>query len=251
MNDQSTRPSPEPEIPEYEQYLTYSRREIIEVIQEVIDSGALVTVYFSQGDDHFVTNLLQINPEFEELIFDAAPEAALAERLLQSRRATFVAFLDQIKIQFHALRVEATTREGRPAARIRLPDSLLRLQRRNYFRVAAPKATPLQCGIPLPGRAAPARFAISDLSVGGLAVIAGPQLADLAAGTVFHNCSIELPGHGSITVSLEIRNLQGGAQPKEAARMRYGCQFLNLGGPTVSLIQRYINQLQRTQRTLV
>jgi c-di-GMP-binding flagellar brake protein YcgR len=243
----TTTAGPEPETPDYEQYLTYSRREIIDVLEKMIDGRALVTVYFNQGEHHFVTNLLQVNPEFEEVIFDAAPNDELALRILQSRRCTFVTFLDQIKVQFHTLHVESTSFEGRAALRMRLPDSLLRLQRRNFFRVNAPKATPLMCEIPIPG-GTQARFAIADLSVGGLAVIAGPALADTGEGAVFHNCTIDLPGHGAITVSLEIRNSHGPG--RDAGKTQYGCQFLSLSGPTVSLIQRYINQLQRNQRAL-
>jgi c-di-GMP-binding flagellar brake protein YcgR len=244
----TTSAGPEPETPDYEQYLTYSRREIIDVLEKMIDGRALVTVYFNQGEHHFVTNMLQVNPEFEEVIFDAAPNDDLALRILQSRRCTFVTFLDQIKIQFHTLHVESTSFEARPALRIRLPDSLLRLQRRNFFRVGAPKASPLMCEVPMPSGGAPLRFAVADLSVGGLAVIAGPALAEVKEGTVFHNCTIDLPGHGEITVSLEIRNSHGPG--RDAGKTQYGCQFLNLSGPTVSLIQRYINQLQRSQRAL-
>jgi len=252
MSEPRSQSHPEPETPEFEQYHTYSRREIINVIEDIIARSALVTLHFCQGDEHFVTTLLDVNPEFEELIFDAAPDPAMAARLLESRRISFVTFIDQIKVQFLTQLVEPTTFAGKPALRTRLPDSLLRLQRRNFYRVPAPvKSTPLMCEIPLPG-GVPVRFAISDISVGGVGIIAGPALADFESGTVFHDCSIELPGHGSFATSLEVRNnigLAPGAGTQE--RFRYGCQFLNLSGPLVSLIQRYINQLERTRRPLV
>ena len=252
MSDIRSQSQPEPETPEFEQFQTYSRREIINVLEDIIARNALVTVHFNQGEDSFVTNLLHVNPEFEELVFDAAPDQAMATRLAQSRRISYVTFIDQIKIQFHTELVESTSFDGRPALRTRLPDSLLRLQRRNFYRVPAPaKSTPLMCEIPLPG-AAPVRFAIGDISVGGVGMIAGPALAEFSSGTIFHDCTIELPGHGSFTTSLEIRNNKGlspGSGNPE--RFRYGCQFLNLSGPVVSLIQRYINQLERTRRPLV
>ena len=249
MNEKPTSSGPVPETPDYEQYLTYSRREIMNVVEDIIEHRALVTVYFNQGEEYFVTNLLQVNPDFEELVFDSASKEELNEHLLQSRRTTFVTFLDQIKIQFHALRIETTSFEGKAALRTRLPDSLLRLQRRNYYRIAAPRATPLVCTVPLPGGGAPAKVTVGDLSVGGLAILAGQALAEFKSGTVFHNCKIDLPGHGEITVSLELRNNQSGAGG-DAKRLRFGCQFLNLSGPMLSLIQRYINQLERNRRAL-
>ena len=252
MTKQPLPPRPEPDTPDCEQYLTYSRREIINVLEDIIEHRALVTVYFNQGDEHFVTSLLQVNPEFEELVFDGAPSTPLGEGLLEARSVTFVTFLDQIKIQFHAQRVENTSFDGAPALRARLPDSLLRLQRRNFYRVPASKVAPLLCEIPLPGSKMPARFVIGDISVGGLGMIAGPTLAEFQSGTVFSDCKIELPGHGSLTVSLEIRNNQGLSDNGEGVeRYRYGCQFIDLAGPMVSLIQRYINQLERNRRALV
>ncbi len=56
-------------------------------------------------------------------------------RITESKLATFVTFLDQIKVQFNALRIEMTSFGGKPALRARLPDSLMRLQRRNFYRV--------------------------------------------------------------------------------------------------------------------
>lgn len=247
MSELPSQVRPEPDTPDYEQFYTYSRREIIGVLEDMIERAALVTLYFSQGDDFFVTNLLHLNPEFEELVFDGAPSEAMGQRLLESRRMTFVSYLDQVKVQFSAQRAEATTFEDKPALRIRLPESLMRLQRRNFYRVPPGKSA-LQCEIPLPD-GSQARFAIGDISVGGVAVIAGPALAEFKAGTVFHNCRIELPGHGSFNSSLEIRNNHGlSTDAKSQPRYRYGCQFLNLGGPVVSLIQRYINQLERNRR---
>lgn len=246
-SDERQHLNPEPETPETEQYFTYSRREIVNVVEEMIDSRALVTVYFNQGEEHFVTNVMNFNPEFEELVFDAAPQPSMNQRITESRRNTFVTFLERIKIQFHTQRVETTTFEGRPALRTRLPESLMRLQRRNYFRVAAPVAKPLQCTVPLPGGGT-LQFTVRDLSVGGLAMIAGPASTEFKAGMVFHNCEIDLPGHGEIKVSLEIRNDHGGGPA--GLSQRYGCQFLNLAGPVVSLIQRYINQLERAHRAV-
>jgi len=249
MSDSSNRLDlePEPETPDHEQYVTYARREVINMIGEIIDGRGSVTVYFNQGEERFVTNLLHVNPDFEELVFDAAPQEATNHRVTESKGATFVTFLEQVKVQFHAQRIESTAFGGRPALRTRLPESLMRLQRRNFYRVPAPVAKPLQCTIPLRGGAT-AQFAIRDISVGGLAMLAGPAKAEFSAGMVFHDCQIELPGHGSINVSLEVRNDQGGGPA--GISQRYGCQFLNLAGPVVNLIQRYINQLERDRRSL-
>lgn len=238
-----TTAQPEPEDINQE-FRVVSRREIIAILREMIERRLLVTLYFGTGDSFIVTNLLHLNPDFEALVFDAAQDAAVNGSIEAAQRLTFVTFVEQIKTQFAAERAESTLFEGRPALRTRLPQSVLRLQRRNYFRVAAPKAAPLICQVPMPNGAL-TQFAIDDLSVGGAAILAGPGFESFAAGTVFENCRIELPEHGTVTTTIELRN-----QAATGEQIRYGCRFLHLAGTVESLLQRYISQLERTRRAL-
>lgn len=252
MNEERpTLPPPEDDSPANEPYQHYSRREILVILQDVIDRRALVTLYFNRGEEHVVTTLININPEIEALVFDSAVHDDMNQRIVQSRTVTFVAFVDQIKVQFRAQAAELTTFEGRSALRIRLPESVLRLQRRECFRVNAPKAGPLHCEFDLPDLGK-TRFVVNDLSVGRMGILAGPATFEFRSGAVFENCRIGLPGHGLLTTSIEIRHGTGFAKDAQGRpRYHYGCQFLNIAGPVVNLIQRYINQLERTRRALM
>lgn len=239
-----TTAQPEPEDAANHEFQVVSRREIIAILREIIDRRLLVTLYFGPADGFIVTNLLHLNPDFEELVLDLAQDAAVNRVIEAAERLTFVTFVDQIKTQFSAQRAELTRFENQPALRTRLPQSVLRLQRRNFFRVTAPKAAPLVCQVPMPDGAL-AEFMIDDLSVGGAAILAGPGFELFAAGTVFENCRIDLPEHGVILTTIELRN-----QAPAGERIRYGCRFLHLAGTVESLLQRYISQLERTRRAL-
>ena len=239
-----TTAQPEPEDAANQEFQVVSRHEITAILREVIERRLLVTLYFGPADGFIVTSLLRLNPDFEELVFDPAQDASINHAIEAAGRLTFVTFVDQIKTQFSTPRAEATRLENHPALRTRLPQSVLRLQRRNFFRVAAPQGTPLACQVPMPDGEL-ARFVIDDLSVGGVAMLAGPGFEIFAAGTVLENCRIELPEHGVITTTIELRN-QGPA----GDRVRYGCRFLYLAGTVASLLQRYISQLERTRRAL-
>jgi len=72
---------------------------------------------------------------------------------VRSQRIAFVAFLNQVKAQFVVPHAEPTTWEGLPAIRVRVPDSVLRLQRREYYRIQPPVARPLLCSLPDPAQA--------------------------------------------------------------------------------------------------
>ena len=239
-----TTAQPEAEDAANQAFQVVSRHEIIANLREVIERRLLVTLYFGSAGGFIVTNLLHLNPDFEELVFDPAQDATLNRAIEAAQRLTFVTFVDQIKTQFRTQRAETTRFDKHAALRTRLPQSVLRLQRRNYFRVAAPKAAPLVCQVPMQDGAL-TQFAIDDLSVGGAAMLAGPGFETFAAGTVFENCRIELPEHGVITTTIELRN-----QDAAGDGVRYGCRFRYLAGTVESLLQRYISQLERTRRAL-
>ena len=241
---------PEPDTPADDAFRVRSRREVIAILDDAIARRVLTTLHYQGSTSHIVTCLLRLNPEFEELVFDAARSDAVNRAVVASNRLVFVALIDHIKTQFSARRAEATMFEGRPALRTRLPESILRLQRRDFFRVPAALAETFACQVTLPGGAI-ASYSVSDLSVGGLSMLVGHAHQGLEAGTVLENCRIELPGQGVITTAIEIRSraeLTGTAP--NAARIRFGCRFRNLPGTVANVIQRYINQVERQRRAL-
>src|SRR5580704_12097345 len=92
--------APLPDSPELERYQIYSRTEIISLMREIIDRHALMTIYFSGGSNFIVTNLLRINPDFEELVFDCGADKDANRALVRANRFTVVSFLNNVKIQF-------------------------------------------------------------------------------------------------------------------------------------------------------
>lgn len=235
---------PEPEARDLEQFQVYSRVEIVGLLRELIDRRALATVYFHGGASSIVTPLLAVNPEFEEIVFDCASNARDNALLARSVGLVAVAFLDQVKVQFRAGRAEETVFEDRPAFRVRLPDSVLRLQRRNHFRVRTPVTRPLVLAIPA-GTAGgrPRALRVEDLSCGGVGAVAGKDDGPFEPGAVFGRCRMELPGVGAIECTVEVRHTRLGA----GGALRLGLRFVDLPVSTVTRVQRYINHLERAQ----
>ena len=231
---------------DHERYQVHSRFEIASLLRAVADSHIAVTVYFNQGADFIVTNVLDVNPEFEELILDLGADDAANQRLLKSARMTVVTFLDHIRLQFQAQRAEETVHEQLPALRIRLPEVLLRLQRRNFYRIRTPVAKPIAASFPDPAnRGRRVSLRIFDLSCGGVALMAGEDEPVLETGMILADCRIDLPEVGALNTVLEVRNA---AKHEEGARKnlrRYGCQFVSLPPALASAVQRYITKTER------
>lgn len=244
-----TSPFPEPESPELERFAVYSKVEIAAMLRQLRDEGVLVTAYFDQGPGFVVTALLEVNEGFEEVIFDSASDALAQKRLLASRQIVFVGFLDNVKLQFTARIAEATGFENKPAFRVPLPDQLLRLQRRDFFRVRPPLSKPATCLVPYgeDGKQYES-LRVLDISVGGLAVLTYPEKFELPTGRVVENCFLDLPGVGSVSVSLNVRHVE--QVPRDERARRCGCEFVDMAPQAHVMLQRYVNRIDAENRKL-
>lgn len=223
----------------------HSRVEILAILRSLIERRAPATVYFSRGEDFIVSGLLAVNPGFEELVLDPSADEAANRRLLRAQRLTLVSALDQVRIQFSVQSAQLTTWQKLPALRVRIPKSVLRLQRRDSYRIAPPLARPLVCSIPAaPGEARKHELRILDISCGGLAVLVSVERVPLEAGMMLEGCALQLPELGTVSFSAEVRSVAAAGGPG-AGGTRCGLRFADMPQQTVTLIQRYILKLER------
>lgn len=242
-----TSPFPEPESPDLERFAVYSKVEIAAMLRNLGDEGVLLTAYFDADPGFLVTVVLEVNADFEEVIFDAAVDPIAQKRLLASKHIVFVGFLEHIKVQFVARLAEETQHDNRPAFRVRLPESLLRLQRRDFFRVRPPISKPAKVLVPYGEEGKQYEsLRVLDLSVGGLAVMTYPEKFELPASRLIENCYLDLPGVGSISVTINVRHID--PLPKDEKARRCGCEFVDMPPASRVMLQRYINQIDAENR---
>lgn len=244
----SSRPAPhEISAEDLERFQIHSRVEIVAVLHALIERRAQLTVHFSQGEEFMLSTLVAVNPDFEELVFDCSGDPGANARLLRSPRLNFVSALEQVRIQFSTQHAEATVYDGLPAFRVRIPDSLLRLQRRDYFRIAPPLTRPLTARIADPRDPSCAvDLRILDISAGGIAVADGPQGLRLESGMLLEQCVVQLPEVGAVSFRAEVRSVVPNGAPGGAARC--GLRYLDMPGAIAARIQRYILKLDRDRR---
>lgn len=244
-----TTPFPEPDSPALEQFTVYSRVEIITVLRQVLEEGVLITAYCEGSADFAVTAMLALNPDFEEVVFDNASDPVAQRRLLAADALTFVCFLAQVKVQFRARGAEVTTFEDKPAFRVRLPEALLRLQRREAFRVRTPLTRPAHCLVPYSDDGKHyEKLRMLDVSVGGMALLTYPERFDLTSGAVIDACFLDLPGIGSVSAGIRVQHVDALARDERARRV--GCEFVNLAPQSRLMLQRYVNLLDAESRKL-
>jgi c-di-GMP-binding flagellar brake protein YcgR len=240
----------EPGGADQSRYLIHSRLEIAAILGTLRKAGSLVTAYFGSGNDFILTSIVAVSPEQDEVVMDYGADAAANQRALQAGEITFVAAHERIKIQFAVASLRQVRFEGRDAFSMPLPAELLRLQRREFFRIATPLTRPLKCVVGPQGAPvhAPAEVTIVDISCGGIAIIDSSELADNQPGVCFRGCRILLPGIGAVTADILVKSSYEVTLKNGARHKRAGCEFVDMPERERALIQRYINKMERERK---
>lgn len=251
MRELTDRPlKPDAASVDHSKYLIHSRLEIATILGTLSKAGTMVTAYFGGGNDFILTSIAAVRPEANLVFIDYGADDEANQRALKSRKITFVAAQDRIKIQFAAESLRSARLGGRDAFSMAIPDTLLRLQRREYFRIATPLAKPLLCIIPPQSGPVnvPAEVTIIDISCGGVALIDSTDPAGIETGAHFRGCRIQLPDLGELTVDIEVRSTFEVTYRNGAKHRRAGCEFVGMRERERALIQRFISRLERERR---
>jgi flagellar brake protein len=228
-------------------YRVHSRVEIAFILRAIMKSGTLVTLYFGRAKDFVVTAILEVDAERQGIILDSGSNPQLNEKLLRGQQLTATSTQDGVKVEFEVQRIEATSFEGRLAFDIPFPESLIKLQRREYYRLPSPLLHPLRCQIPAADGSL-VDTTVGDISLGGVSLMGEHAGLALEAGQVFEGCCIVLPDVGHVTATLLVRNSFPLTLRNGAVTRRTGCAFVELGANQEAMIQRYIIRLERERR---
>ena len=129
-----------------------------------------------------------------------------------------------------------------------MPDRLLRLQRREYFRLTAPSTPSLVCQLPMEkedGATITFQARVLDISGGGIAFVVPPEGVEFKPEMEFHHCQIVLPEIGAVQTSLRIRSVFRVTNRDGISMLRAGCEFVDMSERVASIIHRYILKVER------
>lgn len=236
---------------DYSKYLLHSKTEILFLLRALLDKGALITVYFNKGNDFLLTSILSVAQDASHIVLDCGSSDEMNRRAVQSDKLICVTSHEKVKVQFIVRRLEPVLYQDRPAFRAPVPETILRLQRREYYRLTTSVVKPLKCFIPVPqpdGGSTIVEANVVDISGGGVGIIASSDAIQFEVDSVFDNCRLELPDAGTFNARLRVRSVFEVTSRNGTSAMRYGCQFVDLPGSAVNAIQRYIIKVERERK---
>ena len=206
------------------------------------------SVQFAAGSEMFLTTLLAADAE--RFIFDCSGSPETNRRLLTSERNFFVGRPGGIQVNFATGPVYEIDFEGAKAFAVALPKYLVRLQRRDSFRIETPRVRPLEFFARLPGGnllTLPAH----DISVAGIGLSAGVLADELQTGLVLGNCRFRLPEENNdLFFAATLRHITELEARSGQRQWRLGLAFDKLALADANRIQRYIVRIEHERREL-
>ena len=229
---------------EESKFLIKSAKEIQLMLQAIAKNKTPVVMYFDDEQRFLKTLLLGVNEK--GIWLDVGPDEDDNTALLNSESIIFVTLHRGTKVQFVCHQRVLAIYASHPAFYFPLPDNMVRLQRRDYFRLSTSGDVPLKCVIPHKEFTDEhqSEITIINISLGGIALVCKELGVRMGVGEVYPDCNIELPDIGTLVATLQVKNMfevnaQNGTVIKHA-----GCEFMQLDSKMAMMLQRYVDLMQ-------
>lgn len=216
------------------------------LLAELASTGDQVSIYEKLDTEQcFESRLVACDPARDSLEFEILPKPIHRANVVPGSALVAVAVMAGFTLQFEVcpITVDVEARKFQTKA----PSSVVRLQRRDAFRVIPPReaAAHLFVGEAIAG-SKEWRTPVLDLSASGLAFQWGNS-SPPAPGEILSFCRIELAGVPAITCQLRVisTKLQG---PLDSRVARVGGEFISLDPSAARAIQVYVNAAQTRSR---
>jgi c-di-GMP-binding flagellar brake protein YcgR len=235
---------------EYESaFLIHSPEKIISKLFILLKNKCLLTAYFGDNGDSFITTILDIYTKNNLLIFHHSPKEDTIEQLLNSPKITFKTEYLGIKVVFEAIKLAKIQHQGMSVFAIPIPASILWIEARDFYRVKSPVAKSSYCQLTMKDQDS-TNLKLYDISLIGFSLLnASSEISALMIlNTHFEQCKLILADTGEDTISFEIRSKYI-INPETLNRTeKIGCKFTQLTPAFESTIQRYMQQIERETR---
>ncbi len=233
-------------VPEDSEHYLRSKTEIVSILKDIQESRVPAALFYDGGQS-MMTAVLKVSAVKDLMYLDCNINEELNGQVEASKKLTFVSNLRSVKVQFSIPRIEIALLNDEPAFVLKLPKAIVRLQRREFYRIPTPTLDPVICTIPLPDGSS-IKATVADISAGGIGLLGSPEEMSLEKMKSYENCQLALPGSETVLVNLQVREIFNITLKNNVEKRRAGMQFLKMTNHTQSTIQRYIMKLEMERR---
>lgn len=223
------------------------------LVRELYQAHSLVMLYAAEDPDTFVVTCIQ-SLEADTLEVDVTSgDVDTVESLLRAPFVTVVGVAGSVTIQFRLDDVELTNAPadgvgagGSVVLSAAVPSRGWRVQRRNAFRVSPPLTDHAVVAVPRPD-GGEVRPRLTDLSVGGLALLWDEAGVAPDMGATLQHCRIEARSIAPIPCDLRIVRVDQ-AQADQPAQV--SCEFRSMPQTVSRFLQMYVMDIEKRARSV-
>ena len=249
MTESSDAPLADPvRYDDEEKYLVHGEHAIRQILRSLIDKRALVSGCAMPRNHTFPTSVVEVLEDEDVVLIDGSAVESINRSIEEATHVTCVSRLERIHVQFKLYDLQRVLKDGQVAFRAALPESVLRLQRREFYRLQVPVTQPMECAIPIrhpDGETTYRHYRVLDISGGGIALAVQAEEPALQPYNEFPGSLLHLPDGGPLCVRLMVKSLHSQLNQNGTESWRAGCQFTDLPRGGDALLQRYIFRLER------
>lgn len=229
-----------------ERFYMEGSRQVVAMLGQFIYRSIPVSVNFNNGMDTMLTTLLEARPQ--GLVFDLGGDPNTNKRLLRSPSCTFVSAINGIRVQFSTQNVRQIWWADADAFEVDLPQRVLRLQRREAYRMAMPRIKTVSVRLKYRAHEVGQEedSPIHDLGVTGMG-LSFSKPPHLETGLEIDCIDFKLPEFSEIVCPGVVRHVTQLPEGLSKHSYRVGIAFKDLPRRLEMAIQRYIIVLEHSR----
>ncbi|MGJ8618945.1 MAG: flagellar brake protein [Methylophilaceae bacterium] len=234
-----------------EDFIVRHDLQILQILKALKDEESDLKVSFNHGEDDFLTRIIHIAADHQHLYLDMTIDEDFNKRMVASPEL-LIHKDNGRRIKWKARQHSVAKLTDGYALKMEKPTELVRLQRRELFRLKPPILNPIPCEIPVPDFENPEekkriQYNLADVSLGGIGLIIQNSLhPSIKVGTIFEGCKINFPNLGEALLNLEVKNVISLNNEKPEEKYRVGLEFKKPSRSSEGLIQKYTFDLERS-----
>jgi len=210
-----------------------------QVLDDLRAARVLIALYTPGHVDAFVPARL-LSREATALRFEVPDDAHRCASVPGRNLLIAVAVLDRVRIQFDVRAPRLLRERALPELHCALPHAVVRIQRREAFRVRPPALHPVLAVLREPPNGE-RRYRVEDISATGVALAMRCIDEPPTPGDLWRHCRLEIPGLPPIPCDLEARTLVQLGH----GEFRLGCVFHHPVPDSLRALQRYVMDVER------
>ena len=248
--DQDNHPENETQLVDnYEKYLIHNRAAIVQKLKQLASGKNNITAHFGGGQHSMLTQVVDVLTDKGLVVLDYGSNEKINKKITDADRVVFKTQHQGITAQFTTNKIQKAKFRSKPAFACAIPESLLWVQRREYYRVRVPLGDNARCEL-IHNEDIVITYPILDISIAGIALHMNELDLEymLEPGMVFNRTHLRLPDDEVATVNMKIVNQLPMKEGNTDAGERFGCQFIDIDADTSAKIQRYIYSIEQLNR---